>query len=205
MISSVRRHVNRQTLTLGTIALCVAILLATTRWLTEERIHYNQLQSQQSVLTDLLAETGYDNNPFNDTITLNDSQRTRVYRARLENRTVAVILETATYDGYNGRIDLLVAARPDGTISGVRVIRHRETPGLGDDIEHNKSRWIYGFENTSLNRPPQHQWHVKRDGGYFDQITGATITPRAVVAAVREALELLRANYAIVFATQDHN
>lgn len=205
MIADVRRHLNRHTLTLATIALCIGIVLATTQWLTEQRIYHNQQQRQQNLLTELLAGTHYDNNPFTDSITLPNNRETRIYLARLENRPVAAIVETASEAGYNGRIDLLVAARPDGTISGVRVTRHRETPGLGDDIEQQKSNWIYRFENTSLNQPPLHLWRVKRDGGYFDQITGATITPRAVVAAVRDALELLSTHKAIVFAPRDDN
>jgi electron transport complex protein RnfG len=115
-----------------------------------------------------------------------------VYRARKYGWPVAVVLAPVAPDGYNGTIRLLVAIKMDGTLAGVRVIQHRETPGLGDAIEAERSDWILGFDGKSLNDPVQEKWKVKRDGGDFDQFTGATITPRAVVKAVNKALLYFR-------------
>ena len=96
-------------------------------------------------------------------------------------------------EGYSGPINLLVAVNVDGTLSGVRVVSHKETPGLGDKIETNKDDWILGFVGKSLSNPSEALWKVRKDGGEFDQFTGATITPRAVVNAVREVLKYQQA------------
>ena len=104
------------------------------------------------------------------------------------------MLETVAPDGYNGSIRLLVAINLDSTLAGVRVVQHRETPGLGDAIDAQRSDWILGFDGKSLTTPPRKDWKVKRDGGDFDQFTGATITPRAVVKAVKKALLYFQAN-----------
>src|SRR5690606_27069458 len=102
-------------------------------------------------------------------------------------------------NGYGGAIRLLVGIREDGTVAGVRVIDHRETPGLGDGIEIEKSDWMTDFEGRSLGDPPVQRWRVKKDGGEFDQFTGATITPRAVVTAVRNALIYFRTHRQALF------
>ncbi len=99
-----------------------------------------------------------------------------------------MVLRLSAPDGYNGRIRLLVGIGFDGRVSGVRVTGHNETPGLGDAVEAEKSDWILGFKGRSLTDPPPERWAVRKDGGDFDQFTGATITPRAVVRAVRQAL-----------------
>ncbi|MFW6258054.1 MAG: RnfABCDGE type electron transport complex subunit G, partial [Halochromatium sp.] len=110
-------------------------------------------------------------------------------RVRDGEEPVALILEPIVPDGYAGPIKLLVSVLRDGTLGGVRVIEHHETPGLGDKIEERKDDWIVEqFEGRSLGEPPLEQWKVKRDGGVFDQFTGATITPRSVVNAVKGTL-----------------
>jgi electron transport complex protein RnfG len=115
----------------------------------------------------------------------------RVYRARYDGDPVALVLNMVAPDGYNGDIRMLVAVNADGTISGVRVVAHRETPGLGDPIERRRSDWILSFDQRSLGNPDEQGWAVRRDGGQFDQFTGATVTPRAVVEAVQRALEFV--------------
>jgi electron transport complex protein RnfG len=102
---------------------------------------------------------------------------------------VGVILPATARDGYSGDIELLVGVTADGEIAGARVVSHKETPGLGDGIDTKKSPWIMSFDGTSLVSPSQPDWGVKKDGGAFDQFTGATVTPRAVVAAIRRTLE----------------
>ncbi len=102
---------------------------------------------------------------------------------------IAVIIPATARDGYTGDIDLIIGINADGTVAGVRVLSHRETPGLGDKVDYKKSQWVDGFIGRSLLNPHPEQWAVKRDGGEFDQFTGATITPRAVTKAVKQALE----------------
>ena len=121
------------------------------------------------------------------------------YRARLQGEPVAVIFNSVAPDGYNGKIHLLVGVNIDASLAGVRVVKHAETPGLGDAIEIRKSPWIRGFDGKSLNNPDQAGWRVKRDGGEFDQLTGATITPRAIVAAVRNTLLYYQQNADMIF------
>ena len=93
-----------------------------------------------------------------------------------------------------GRIELLVGIDRNGVLAGVRAITHKETPGLGDKINTNVSDWIFGFAGKSLNNPDASGWKVKKDGGEFDQFTGASVTPRAVVAAVYRALQYFQEN-----------
>ncbi len=107
---------------------------------------------------------------------------------------------TVAPDGYAGSIRLLVGIGADGRLLGVRVVAHRETPGLGDAIDERKSTWIDGFKGRSLGDPALERWHVKKDGGDFDQFTGATVTPRAVVGAVLDALLYFEANRATLLA-----
>ena len=117
-----------------------------------------------------------------------------VYRARKAQQPVAVVFKAVAPGGYNGNIDLLIAVYENGTVAGVRAVKHNETPGLGDSIEVRKSDWILGFDGKSLLNPIIDFWKVKRDGGAFDQITGATITPRAIVKAVKKTLQYYEIN-----------
>jgi Na+-translocating ferredoxin:NAD+ oxidoreductase subunit G len=115
-----------------------------------------------------------------------------VYRGRKMEQPVVAVLTTMVPNGYSGPIKLLVAVGYDGTLGGVRVIRHKEPPRLRDKIEESRSNWILGFTGQSLDNPPLEKWAVKRDGGMFDQFTGATITPRSVVEVVKKTLLYVR-------------
>ena len=123
-----------------------------------------------------------------------------VYRARQGTQSVAVLFPVVAPDGYSGDIRLLVGIQANGELAGVRVLNHRETPGLGDAIETRRSDWIKQFAGLSLNAPPASAWKVRKDGGEFDQFAGATITPRAVIKAVRKALVFFEQNQATLFA-----
>jgi electron transport complex protein RnfG len=116
---------------------------------------------------------------------------------------VAAIISTVAPQGYNGNIYLLVAIRYSGKLAGVRVVKHRETPGLGDAIDEKRSDWISSFDNKSLQNPAPKDWKVKRDGGVFDQFTGATITPRAVVDAVYKTLQYFEKHRDELFTKQE--
>ncbi len=167
---------------------------------TAHRIADNERMALLRSINELIPPDQYDNDIFHDIIDVRDEEllgtpdAVPVYRARKNGWPVAAVLTPVAPDGYNGNIRLLVAIHLDGTLAGVRVLSHHETPGLGDAIEVDRSDWIRGFNGKSLKNPPEKRWKVKRDGGDFDQFTGATITPRAVVKAVRKALVYYRAH-----------
>lgn len=166
---------------------------------TQSQIAANERAMRLRTLGVLIPAGSFDNDLLADTITvharaLGVDQPVTIYRARQGGEPVAAVLSPVAPDGYNGAIALLVAIRKDGSLAGARVLGHRETPGLGDLIDADKSDWILGFEDRSLENPPEHRWKVKRDGGEFDQFTGATITPRAVVKAVYQTLVFFRSH-----------
>lgn len=190
-----RRHsLLRSAASLGLVAVIGTTLLAGVHRLTAERIAEQERRAMLSQLTEILPRDRYDNELRDDRISFRDEQHfpggqtVTAYRARQDGQPVAVILRFAAPDGYNGPIGLLAGIDTDGRLTGVRVTSHRETPGLGDAIEIDKGDWIRGFEGKSLGSPPHSDWGVERDGGAFDQFTGATITPRAIVEAVQRAL-----------------
>ncbi|MEH6642334.1 MULTISPECIES: electron transport complex subunit RsxG [Halomonadaceae] len=187
----------RGALALGTFALVTAGSVALTRALTAERIATHQLAYQHRQLHEVLPQT-LGNIPVTQviegTFTLpnpealglkSDSQGWWVS----DSENSAVILPVLTRQGYNGEIRLLIGIDEQQRISGVRVTQHQETPGLGDDIERSRSDWITRFNGLGLASLPPEDWAVAKDGGHFDAFTGATITPRAVVNAVHEALQ----------------
>lgn len=162
---------------------------------TRGRIADGERRTQLAQLAALLPEGGYDNDPVADRTRMvapdglgSDRPRT-IWRARRGEQPAAAVLSVVAPDGYAGPIELLVGVDATGAVIGVRVVAHHETPGLGDPIEESRSDWIHGFDGRSLSDPPVASWAVRRDGGDFDQFAGATITPRAVVGAVRRALE----------------
>ena len=184
-------------LVLGSFGVAGVALVAVTHELMDPRISENVRAAMLQKLEAIVPEGKGDNDPLVDFIEVNapdqlGSPATRVYRVRQGDSPVAVILTPVVPDGYAGPIELLVSVLHDGTLGGVRVLSHKETPGLGDQIEEAKSDWVYSFTGTSLGSPPEDQWGVKRDGGHFDQFTGATITPQAIVAAVKRTLEYVR-------------
>lgn len=168
-------------------------LVAVTYDLTAERIAENERQALLESLGALVPIAQIDNDIVTDTRLVNNSEllgseETRVYLGRKAGKPVAAVFSTVVPNGYSGPIKLLVAVNADGTLGGVRVVSHKETPGLGDKIEENRSDWIHSFDGKSLNNPKFSRWKVKKDGGDFDQFTGATITPRAIVNGVKNTL-----------------
>lgn len=177
---------------LGLAAVLATALLAGIHHGTRERIAVREQARALERLAAVLPPALYDNDPLADTTVVHDARlgsgpRT-VWRARRGGAGTAVALSVTAPDGYAGPIDLLVGIDRAGRVLGVRVTGHAETPGLGDPIELRRSDWVLGFDGRSLTDPPPARWTVRRDGGDFDQFTGATITPRAVVAAVARAL-----------------
>ena len=184
-----------------------AALVGLTFTQTEDDIKHNEELTLLKKLNTIIPADSYDNDLLQDIITLQANpllgtdEQSLAYRARKNRKNVAVVFSSIAPNGYNGPIHLLVGITADGVLAGVRVVKHRETPGLGDVVSSTHSDWILGFDGRSLSNPEQKGWKVKRDGGIFDQFTGATITPRAVVKAVHNALLYFDQNQATLFDT----
>ncbi len=172
----------------------VSVLFVTlTQDTTQEKIQYNEEQLLIKRLAELVSN--YDNDilkeKYDQVLTLHGIKQTiGIYPAKRNGQTFAYLVEHTYPNGYNGSIRLLTGISVDETLLGVRVVAHKETPGLGDKIETRKSDWIKQFTGLSLSNPTQDNWKVKRDGGVFEAFTGATITPRAIVTASYQVLEL---------------
>jgi electron transport complex protein RnfG len=183
-----------------------AALVGLTHDSTVDIIAHNEQQALLQQLNTLVPSSKYDNDLLKDTLQiapdklLGTTSPSIAYRARKQNTPVAVVLAPIAPNGYGGAINLLVGIYADGTLAGVRVLSHHETPGLGDAIEADRSDWITKFTGRSLSNMTAKQWKVKRDGGDIDQFTGATISPRAVVSAVHNALLYFSKHHDTLFA-----
>ena len=186
--------INKNALLLAAFALVCTGLIAFTYLITEERIRNEIDEALARTINQVVPREQYNNKVSNDCSLWLDPARlgyeapTRVYRMRDGDSPVAVVVETLAPNGYSGKIHLVVGIYTDGSIAGVRTTQHQETPGLGDKIEIRKSDWMKTFDGLSLANTETDDWAVKKDGGEFDAFTGATITPRAVVQAVRNTL-----------------
>ena len=206
-MNSPSHPVIRSSVLLGIIALLGTALLSGVNVLTHDRIIAQEKRRMLQQLNEIVPTTAFNNDLLADVISITDSNFFRhpdpvtVYRARMDGQPVAVMMIVTAPDGYNGDIQLLTGIDTTGTLLGVRVISHRETPGLGDPIDIEKSDWILGFKHKSLRNPQDSGWAVRKDGGQFDQFTGATISPRAVVKTVHDTLLYYAANQALLFTT----
>lgn len=201
-----RESITRNSLLLAIFAVCTTVLIAGTYLLTRDRIALEQRRAEEKALLEIVPRDRHDNSMLDDTIPagpestgLGLKEARRIYIARQGEDIVAAILPVRAPDGYSGAIDLIVGVNVDGSIAGVRALSHKETPGLGDKVDFKKSDWVLGFNGRSLDNPQPALWAVKKDKGVFDQFTGATITPRAVVAATLRALQYADANSEILF------
>ena len=202
---SMPRSIRKNATALGLFAAITVAIVALIQQGTVSRIDDARAQAQLQALAEILPAGSYDNNLLEHTLVLDDpllGNRTAqpAYLAFLDNRPSAIILQATAPDGYSGSIRLLVGIMADGNLAGVRVLEHKETPGLGDKIETSKSDWIYSLTGRSLNNPPSERWEVK-EPGEFDQFAGATITPSAVVRAVHKALQFYDAHHEQLFAS----
>jgi electron transport complex protein RnfG len=182
-------------LILAAFCLGFGLLLALTELVTSDAIAARAIEDRQASLGQVIPDGIHDNNPVLDTITMKnaDGREVVVYRAMKDGRVTGVAYEIFG-SGYAGAIKLMLGVDTEGRALGVRVLAHKETPGLGDKIEVKKGDWILQFDGLSLGNPPVEKWKVKKDGGKFDQFSGATITPRGVVKAIRNGLEQFAAN-----------
>ncbi len=205
MIAANKRQILISGAFLWLFAVVGTTLVALTESATGDAIVANERRVLLRNLSLLLPANRFDNDIAADTLQLpvsellGTAETSTAYRARFAGEPVAVIFNSVAPNGYNGRIHLLVGVYVDGSLAGVRVVKHAETPGLGDGIEIRKAPWITIFDGKSLDNPDATGWRVVRDGGQFDQLTGATITPRAIVAAVRNTLLYYRRNADMIF------
>ncbi|HQC27871.1 MAG TPA: electron transport complex subunit RsxG [Methylotenera sp.] len=203
------KHAVQTALSLLAFAFVGTLMLAYVFDITRAPIEASEKEARLALFAQILPKDNYDNDLLTTTVQIPPSaqlgnlQPSTANVAKLNNKTVAVILEAIAHDGYSGDIKLLIAMRADGTISGVRVLSHKETPGLGDYIDIAHGDWIKLFNNESVHKTPVAQWQVKKDGGKFDYMVGATITPRAVVKAVLKATQFFEANKARLFLIED--
>lgn len=197
---------SRSALLLGLFALVGTALVAIIFTGTEEPIADAEREHMLRSLHSVIKTDMHDNDLFSDYIEVHSTELlgtnkpVAVFRARKNGLPVALAITSIAREGYVGPIKLLVGINIEGSIIGVRVLSHRETPGLGDAIDEKRSDWIYGFNDHSLKNPEPKDWRVRRDGGVFDQFTGATITPRAVVKAVHNTLKFFDKNKERLFA-----
>jgi len=183
----------QSTLFLAGFALIGAITLSIANHVTRERIVENERQALLQRFNALLDPHLYDNQLLSDQVTFageafGSTEPVTVYRARRGTTPIAALFVLSTPDGYSGKIRLAIGVNAQQSITGVRILQHKETPGLGDKIELEKSDWVLGFNQKSLTNPSIELWKVRKDGGEFDQFTGATITPRAIVGSIQRVL-----------------
>ena len=203
-----RTSITRNGLLLAAFAVATALALTSTFLLTRDRIAEEVRRAEEKALLEIVPRERHDNSMLDETIAVGPDaeglglkEPRRIYIARQAGEIVAAIIPVTAPDGYTGDIDLIVGVNADGSVAGVRALAHRETPGLGDQVDIRKSDWILGFNGRSLDNPSLPGWAVKKDKGVFDQFTGATITPRAVVAATLRALQYARAHRETLFVS----
>ncbi len=205
-MNAIARSMGLAALILTGFAVVGTGLVAVTYTSTKDIIAEAQREALEASLNQLVPADRYDNRVAEDRIEvvapewLGTDQPVVLYRARKDGQPVALFATPVAPDGYSGPIQLLIGVYADGTLAGARVLAHKETPGLGDGIDEKRSPWILAFAGKSLGNPQPDRWKVKKDGGAFDQFTGATITPRAVVKATRKFLEYVQTHQAQLFA-----
>ncbi|WP_185231767.1 electron transport complex subunit RsxG [Teredinibacter franksiae] len=201
------QSISKNSLILAAFALVTAGILAVTYQATAERIAEEERKAAQAALLEIVPATRHDNDMLSHTFSIPQyllaelglKNNANIHLAYNNDEPVAAIVPALAPDGYSGDIKLIIGINADGSLAGVRVLTHKETPGLGDKIDLRKSDWILGFNGKSLTNPNIEQWAVKKDGGHFDQFTGATITPRAVVQRVKQTLQFYSTHRALIF------
>lgn len=206
-MQTVLRQASKSAGILAVFAIVGTALLAATYLATKDAIAETEKQAKLALISQILPKDLYDNDLIRDVgelpaaAELGNKDATPVYRASLGGQPSATVIEAIAPDGYSGKIKLLIALKANGELSGVRVVAHAETPGLGDYIEIAKSPWIKVFDGLSLAKYQDKDWKVKKDGGKFEHNTGATVSPRAIVKAVHKALKYAEANRETLFPT----
>lgn len=199
-LTQLRPQVKFQAGVLAGFALCASLLLGLADFATRDSIKLRLEEDLKASLEEVVPADQYDNDLLASSMTVASSNanlgvaQTVVYLAKQQSQVTAVCFKFIAPDGYSGKIHLVMGINQHGKILGVRVISHAETPGLGDKIELTKTKWILGFNGKSLDNLTVSEWAVKKDGGVFDQFAGATITPRAIVNAIKRGLDFFQAH-----------
>jgi electron transport complex protein RnfG len=197
-LATLRPKLEFQTGILAGFALIASVLLGVTNCSTQGAIQQRLDEDLKSSLGEVVPANLYDNDMLQDTVKIPSAQynigspETLVYKAKKAGEVTAVAFKFTAPDGYSGAIDMIIGINRAGEVLGVRVLAHKETPGLGDKIEVAKSNWILSFNGFSLDNLSPEKWAVKKDGGQFDQFAGATITPRKSVQATYRSLQLFK-------------
>lgn len=195
-----RGAITKNGLLLGGFAVMTTAIIAATQLGTKDLIAEQLRLAKEKALLEIVHRERFDNELLDSTVAVSSAallgyeESRTAFVARKNGEPVSIILPAIAPDGYSGKIDLLVGVNTDGSVAGVRIVQHAETPGLGDKVELRKSDWVLGFNGKSIGNPAANGWTVKKDKGEFDQFTGATITPRAVTSAVFKTLQYFRAN-----------
>lgn len=197
--------IKKNVFVLSAFAIICTACVAFVNFFTQSIILTQEQQALLKTVNQIIPKDSYDNNIFTTCFKVRDDQLLgkkqyqEVFIAKKGKQPIALILETSTFRGYAGEIKLAIGIYQNGQLAGVRVIHHNETPGLGDKIQINKSNWLLSFNNKYYHSSHPEQWDVKKNGGDFDAFTGATITPRAVILAVKDALIYFTKNKEALF------
>lgn len=206
MASNIIKHALKTAIAMLAFAFVGTLMLAYVFIATRPPIEASEKEARLALFKQILPAKNYDNDLLSSQVViepndlLGNSLPSVANVATFQQQPAGVILEAVAHDGYSGDIKLLIAIRADGSVSGVRVLAHKETPGLGDYIDIAHGNWIKLFNDESLQKTPVNKWQVKKDGGQYDYMVGATITPRAVVKAVLKALQYFEMNKQTLFA-----
>ncbi|WP_426356838.1 electron transport complex subunit RsxG [Pseudocolwellia sp. HL-MZ19] len=200
-----RKAIQKNANVLAIFAIVCTAVVGIVHSLTKEEIELQKQKQLLDRLSQVIDPSTYNNQIIEDCIMIphstteageeiNSQTAHAAYIASFNETPVAIAITTTAPDGYNGNIDIIVGITTHGVVSGVRVLEHKETPGLGDKIELERNPWITSFASKKIIATPDPRWNVAKDGGMFDQFTGATITPRAVVKAVHTTLVFFNEN-----------
>ncbi len=200
--NTLRLPIQKNSQILAIFAIACTAIVGLVNELTKDKIKEQAQLQLLNTLHSIIEPSSYDNDITKDCVNFSsaaqneetDNTLQTAYIARKAGQAVAVAMTNTAPDGYNGDIDLIVAVNMNDSVSGVRVLNHKETPGLGDKVELRKSDWVTSFTGKKLLSDTDSRWAVAKDDGMFDQFTGATITPRAVVRSVKQTLVYFKAN-----------
>lgn len=197
--SSLTYAISKNTKILAAFAITCTLAVALVNEFTKDIIKTQEQQQLLKTLHNIIEPSRYDNNIANDCIVvsspeLGSEKDHTAYIARKSDQVVAIAITSTAPEGYNGNIDFIIAINVDGSVSGVRVLKHQETPGLGDKIELKKSDWITSFTGKTMLSDKDSRWAVTKDNGMFDQFTGATITPRALIKGIKSTINYVNNN-----------
>lgn len=201
-----RKAIEKNALLLALFAISCTAVVGVVNIFTKDIIVEQEQQQLLSTLNELIDSSTYNNSIVDECIIVTDpalgASPHKAYLAKLNGQPVSAAITTTAPDGYNGNIEILVAINSEGVVNGVRTLKHKETPGLGDKVELRKSDWTLSFNDKKIIGENDNRWAVTKDGGMFDQFTGATITPRAVVNAVKRTVMYFNNNKTTLFSTE---